>query len=66
MKGGRRLAPPEPLQGSRQRTLGELKRLPDGLKSLEAAPTYPVTVSEALKNLAAEVDALQAHAYGRD
>ena len=66
MKEGRRLAPAESLQQSRQRALGELKRLPESLKSLEAAPPYTVTVSEALKNLAVEVDALQAHAYGRD
>ncbi len=66
MKGGRRLSPAESLQQSRQRALGELKRLPESLKSLEAAPAYTVTVSAALKNLAAEVDALQAHAYGRD
>jgi nicotinate phosphoribosyltransferase len=66
MKGGRRLSPAESLQQSRQRALGELKRLPESLKSLEAAPRYPVTVSEALKNLAVEVDAFQAHAYGRD
>lgn len=66
MKGGRRLSPAESLQQSRQRALGELKRLPESLKSLEAATPYTVTVSEALKNLAVEVDALQAHASGRD
>jgi nicotinate phosphoribosyltransferase len=66
MKEGRRLSPAESLQQSRQRALSELKRLPKSLKSLEAAPPYTVTVSEALKNLAVEVDALQARAYGRD
>lgn len=66
MKGGRRLSPAESLQQSRQRALCELKRLPESLKSLEAAPPYTVTVSEALKNLAVEVDALQAHVYRRD
>ena len=66
MKEGRRLSPAESLQQSRQRALCELKRLPESLKSLEAAPPYTVTVSEALKNLAVEVDALQARAYGRD
>lgn len=64
MKGGRRLTPPEPLQRSRERALAELERLPEPLKSLEAAPIYPVTVAQALKNLASEVDALQAHATG--
>jgi nicotinate phosphoribosyltransferase len=66
MKGGRRLSPAEPLQRSRQRARGELKRLPEPLKSLEPAPPYPVTVSEALENLALEVDALQAHATDQD
>jgi len=64
MKGGRRLTPPEPLQRSRKRALAELQRLPEALKSLEAGPVYPVTVAQALKNLASEVDALQAHATG--
>jgi len=66
MKGGRRLLPAESLERSRQRALEEFKRLPEALKSLEGARSYPVPVSEALKNLAVEVDALQAHAYGRD
>jgi len=64
MKGGRRLTLPEPLQRSRERALAELERLPEPLKSLEAGPVYPVTVAQALKNLASEVDALQAHATG--
>jgi len=64
MKGGRRLTPPEPLQRSRERALAELERLPEPLKSLEAGPVYPVTVAQAVKNLASEVDALQAHATG--
>ena len=64
MKGGRRLTPPEPLQRSRERALAELERLPEPLKSLEAASIYPVAVAQALKNLASEVDALQAHATG--
>lgn len=66
MKGGRRLSPAEPLERSRQRALAELKRLPEPLKHLEAARAYPVTVSEALKNLALEVDGRQAHAPGQD
>ena len=64
MKGGRRLTLPEPLQRSRERALAELERLPEPLKSLEAGPVYPVTVAQAVKNLASEVDALQAHATG--
>lgn len=58
MKGGRQLSPPEPLERSRQRALEGFKRLPEAVKSLEAARAYPVTVSEALKNLAVEADAL--------
>jgi nicotinate phosphoribosyltransferase len=64
MKGGQRLSPGEPLECSRQRALEELTRLPEALKSLEAAPPHPVTVSQVLKDLAAEVDARQAHAPG--
>jgi nicotinate phosphoribosyltransferase len=66
MKEGRRLSPAEPLQRSRQRALADLKRLPEALKSLAAAPAYSVAVSEALKSLAVEVDALQAHAPDQD
>ena len=60
MKDGRRLLAAEPLERSRQRVLGELKRLPETLKRLEQGPEYPVTVSEALKKLAHEVDTIQA------
>jgi nicotinate phosphoribosyltransferase len=62
MQAGQRLSPAEPLIRSRERALAGLKRLPEACKSLEAAASYPVIVSEALKNLAVEVDALQAHA----
>jgi nicotinate phosphoribosyltransferase len=65
MRGGRRIAPAEPLQRSRERALGELGRLPQALKSLEPATAYPVTVSEALKDLAREVDRLEADALDR-
>jgi nicotinate phosphoribosyltransferase len=60
MKDGRRLLAAEPLERSRQRVVGELKRLPETLKRLEQGPEYPVTVSEALKKLAHEVDTIQA------
>jgi nicotinate phosphoribosyltransferase len=66
MKEGRRLSPAEPIQRSRERALAALERLPERLKSLEAAPAYSVFVSEALKNLAVEVDTLQAHAPAQD
>jgi nicotinate phosphoribosyltransferase len=60
MKQGRRLAPPVPLAQSRQRALGELERLPEALRSLARGPEYSVTVSDALRRLAQEVDAMQA------
>ena len=60
MKDGRRLSAAEPLERSRQRALGEFKRLPETLKRLEQGIEYPVTVSEALKKLAHEVDTIQA------
>ena len=59
MKGGRRLSASVSLKDLRERTLNELKRLPQSLKRLDQAPPYPVTVSEALHNLAREVDAAQ-------
>jgi nicotinate phosphoribosyltransferase len=59
MKGGRRLSASVSLKDLRERTLNELKRLPQSLKRLDQAPSYPVTVSEALHNLAREVDAAQ-------
>jgi nicotinate phosphoribosyltransferase len=59
MKAGRRLSAAEPLERSRQRARGELKRLPEALKCLERGPEYQVSVSERLKNLAREVDAIQ-------
>lgn len=59
MKQGRRLAPPLPLAQSRQRALGELKRLPETLTGLTRGLDYPVTVSDALRHLAQEVDAMQ-------
>jgi nicotinate phosphoribosyltransferase len=60
MKQGRRLAPPVPLAQSRQRALGELESLPEALRSLARGPEYSVTVSDALRRLAQEVDAMQA------
>ena len=59
MENGRRLTPPEPLEQSRRHALDELGRLPGALRQLERGPDYPVVVSEALKNLAREVDIIQ-------
>jgi nicotinate phosphoribosyltransferase len=59
MKGGRRLSASVSLKHLREQTLNELKRLPESLKGLDQAPAYLVTVSEAIRNLAREVDAAQ-------
>jgi nicotinate phosphoribosyltransferase len=59
MEQGRRLAAPVPLAQSRQRALAALKRLPEALTSLAHAPDYPVTVSDAVRRLAREVDEVQ-------
>jgi hypothetical protein len=39
--------------------LAALKRLPEALTSLAHAPDYPVTVSDAVRRLAREVDEVQ-------
>jgi len=62
MRGGRRLPGLETLEQARNRARGQLKRLPEALRSLEPAPAYSVTVSNTLKALAAEVDREQAAA----
>jgi nicotinate phosphoribosyltransferase len=59
MIAGRRCSPPVPLAQSRQRALRELRRLPEALQRLERAPDFPVAVSERLRKLARDVDALQ-------
>ncbi|HSQ61696.1 MAG TPA: nicotinate phosphoribosyltransferase [Polyangiaceae bacterium] len=57
MRGGKRVAPPEPLAASRARAAAQLARLPSHLRTLDAQPAYPVRVSPELVALAAEVDA---------
>ncbi len=59
MKAGRRVLAAEPLQKLRQNALDQIKRLPPSLLTLEHAPNYSVTVSEALHALAREVDMAQ-------
>jgi nicotinate phosphoribosyltransferase len=56
MQGGRRLKPGPSLDAIRHHAKQELDSLPDGLRALEPAMTYPVAVSDRLKSLAAEVD----------
>jgi nicotinate phosphoribosyltransferase len=55
MERGRRLPPPS-LKSIREHALSQLARLPAPLRSLQPAPPYEVTISDALKALAAEVD----------
>ena len=62
MRGGRRLPGLETLEQARTRARTELSRLPEALRSLEPAPAYPITVSDAVKALAEEVDREQASA----
>jgi nicotinate phosphoribosyltransferase len=61
MRGGKRLSPAPTLAQIRERAAAELKRLPEPLRRLEAFD-YPVTISDALKALAAEADR---HTAGR-
>jgi len=56
MKDGRRLGPKPTLAQIRARAAKELGRLPQPLRELEPAATYPVEVADALVKLAAEVD----------
>jgi nicotinate phosphoribosyltransferase len=56
MRAGKRLAPPPTLAQIRERAARDLKRLPEPLARLEAGRGYSVTISDALKTLAADAD----------
>ncbi|MGB7097415.1 MAG: nicotinate phosphoribosyltransferase [Xanthobacteraceae bacterium] len=56
MQNGKRLRPPPSLDEIRQHAKRELQRLPAPLRALDPAMTYPVTVADELKALAAEFD----------
>jgi nicotinate phosphoribosyltransferase len=56
MQGGRRVAPSPPLADIRARAARELARLPEGLRRLEPAASYPVEIADALRQLAGDVD----------
>jgi nicotinate phosphoribosyltransferase len=56
MREGRRVASPVTLVDCRARAARELSRLPQALRRLEPAMTYPVEVAPALEHLAGEVD----------
>ena len=55
MRGGRRVAPPAPLQEVRAHARGQLARLPAALRRLEPF-AYPVEIGAGLRSLAAELD----------
>ena len=56
MQNGKRLRPAPSLDEIRQHAKRELQRLPAPLRALDPAMTYPVTVADELKALAAEFD----------
>ncbi|OFZ51308.1 MAG: nicotinate phosphoribosyltransferase [Bdellovibrionales bacterium RIFOXYC1_FULL_54_43] len=62
MRRGKRVAPPVPLNESRQRLREELERLPDALRSLESTrrTPYAVTIAPEILELAARLDASEA------
>jgi nicotinate phosphoribosyltransferase len=63
MRGGRRIAPSPPLAVTRAHCSAQLATLPSELRRLDPpSPTYPVTISPAIKALADDVDHRQANA----
>ncbi|MCX7897314.1 MAG: nicotinate phosphoribosyltransferase [Rhodocyclaceae bacterium] len=60
MRAGKRLRAAPPLSALRAQAMASLNALPPPLKSLGAAPPYPVAIGDALTRLAQEIDA-QAH-----
>jgi len=56
MQDGRRVAPSPPLADIRARAARELALLPEPLRRLEPAASYPVEIGEALARLAGDVD----------
>jgi nicotinate phosphoribosyltransferase len=49
MRGGRRIAPPEPLSILRDRCMAALAQLPERYRQITRAPNYPVRYSKGLK-----------------
>lgn len=56
MRNGMRVSEPESLAHVRHRVQTQLAALPGALRTLDSATAYPVTVSQPLRQLAAEVD----------
>ena len=57
MRNGRRLEPATKLNDIRERTRTQLSRLPERLRPFSDTPPYPVRVSDAVRKLAARIDA---------
>ncbi len=56
MRGGRRLVSSTPLAESRRYAETQMARLPHDLRRLEESAAFPVTISQALRDLAKSVD----------
>ena len=56
MKDGHRLQAPAALSALRERAASNLTRLPEPLRLLETATTYPVEISQSLRDLAGTLD----------
>ena len=56
MSAGRRVGPPVTLEDARLHARQQLSSLPPALRVLDATPSYPVTVSDGVRALAADVD----------
>jgi nicotinate phosphoribosyltransferase len=56
MRGGKRVAPPEPLAAARERAAQGLAKLPALLRELREGATCPVRIAPALRALVAEAD----------
>jgi len=56
MRGGKRLARPQPLAALRQYAASQLTRLPDGLRTLDRSEPFEVTISTSLRERARALD----------
>jgi nicotinate phosphoribosyltransferase len=65
MRDGRRIGPAQTLAQGRERVARELERLPEPLRRLDRAESYPVAIGDALERLAADVDRRLAGAGGK-
>jgi hypothetical protein len=58
MEGGQILQPLPTLEDARVRLSSQLRQIPEGLLTLDAEPSYRVSVSQQVQDLARETDAL--------